>query len=102
MAELLPPSLTCLVDLLSLFSTLSKAHLGVVAFGESFPEVLFLLLEQLRIAAHGGGPMGEGLDDTVVDESLSSFKPMYCSREYQASTRSSQQYEKSTPNQCLP
>ena len=35
---------------------------------------------------------------TVVDESLSSFKPMYCSREYQASTRLSQQYEKSTSN----
>ena len=26
------------------------------------------------------------------------FKPMYCSREYQASTRLSQQYEKSTSN----
>ena len=35
---------------------------------------------------------------TVVDESLSSFKPMYCSREYQASTRLIQQYEKSTLN----
>ena len=39
---------------------------GVVAFGESFPELLFFLLEQLRIAAHGGGPMGEGLDDTEL------------------------------------
>ena len=38
----------------------------VVAFGESFPEVLFLLLEQIRIAAHGGGPMGEGLDNTEL------------------------------------
>ena len=38
------------------------------------------------------------MKSTVVDESLSSFKPMYCSREYQASTRLSQQYEKSTPN----
>ena len=37
----------------------------------------------------------------VVDESLSSFKPMYCSREYQASTRLSQQYEKSTSNEYL-
>ena len=83
----------------------------VVTFGESFPEVLFLLLEQLRIAAHCGGPMGGLLNQykrlvsrfpsdlmksTVVDESLSSFKPMYCSREYQASTRLIQQYEKST------
>ena len=36
------------------------------------------------------------LSSTTVDESLSSFKPMYCSREYQASTRLIQQYEKST------
>ena len=35
------------------------------------------------------------MKSTVVDESLSSFKPMYCSREYQASTRLIQQYEKS-------
>ena len=34
----------------------------------------------------------------LADESLSSFKPMYCSREYQASTRLIQQYEKSTLN----
>ena len=27
------------------------------------------------------------MKSTVVDKSLSSFKPMYCSREYQASTR---------------
>ena len=27
------------------------------------------------------------MKSTVVDESLSSFKPMYCSREYQTSTR---------------
>ena len=39
------------------------------------------------------------MKSTVVDESLSSFKPMYCSREYQASTRLIQQYEKSTLNQ---
>ena len=38
------------------------------------------------------------MKSTVVDESLSSFKPMYCSREYQASTRLSQQYEKPTFN----
>ena len=38
------------------------------------------------------------MKSTVVDESLSSFKPMYCSREYQVSTRLSQQYEKSTSN----
>ena len=38
------------------------------------------------------------MKSTVVDESLSSYQPMYCSREYQASTRLIQQYEKSTPN----
>ena len=36
------------------------------------------------------------MKSTVVDESLSSYKPMYCSREYQTSTRLNQQYEKST------
>ena len=30
------------------------------------------------------------MKSTVVDESLSSYKPMYCSREYQTSTRSSE------------
>ena len=38
------------------------------------------------------------MKSTVVDESLSSYQPMYCSREYQASTRLIQQYEKSTLN----
>ena len=38
------------------------------------------------------------MKSTVVDESLSSFKPMYCSREYHTSTRLNQQYEKSTLN----
>ena len=42
----------------------------VVTFSESFPEVLFLLLEQLRFAAHYGGPMGEGLDDTKKGHNL--------------------------------
>ena len=41
------------------------------------------------------------MKSTVVDESLSSFKPMYCSRENQASTRLSQQYEKSTSKDKL-
>ena len=41
------------------------------------------------------------MKSTVVDESLSSFKPMYCSREYQTSTRLIQQYEKSTLNYAL-
>ena len=38
------------------------------------------------------------MKSTVVDESLSSYKPMYCSREYQTSTRLNQQYEKPTLN----
>ena len=41
------------------------------------------------------------MKSTVVDESLSSYKPMYCSREYQASTRLIQQYEKSTLSQYI-
>ena len=33
------------------------------------------------------------MKSTVVDESLSSYKPMYSSREYQASTRSFDSYD---------
>ena len=63
-ALLVPPSLTCLVDLLSLSSTLSKGHFGHLAFGESLAEVVLFLLEQLRLAAHSGDPMGKGLYNT--------------------------------------
>ena len=38
----------------------------IFAFGESFPEVILFFLEQLRIAAHCGCPVGEGLDDTKL------------------------------------
>ena len=40
--------------------------LGILALGESLPEVFFFLFEQLRIAAHSLGPMGEGVDDTKL------------------------------------
>ena len=46
------------------FLHLVQSPLGIFALGESLPEVILLLLEQLRIAAHSGGPMGEGLDNT--------------------------------------
>ena len=48
------------------FLHLVQDPFGVIAFGESFPEVILFFLKQLRIAAHGGGPMGEGLDDTKL------------------------------------
>ena len=48
------------------FLHLVQGPFGVIAFGESFPEVILFFLKQLRITAHGGGPMGEGLDDTKV------------------------------------
>ena len=48
------------------FLHLVQSPFGVVTISESFPEVLLFFLEQLRIAAHGGGPMGEGLDDTEL------------------------------------
>ena len=38
------------------------------------------------------------MKSTVVDENLSSTKPMYCSREYFKTSRLIQQYEKSTLN----
>ena len=48
------------------FLHLVHSPFGVVTFGESFPEVLLFFLKQLRIAAHGGNPVGEGLDDTKL------------------------------------
>ena len=46
------------------FLHLVQSPLGIFTVDESLPEVLFFFLEQLRIAAHSGGPMGEGLDNT--------------------------------------
>ena len=46
------------------FLHLVQSPFGVFAFGESLPEVVLFLLEQLRLAAHSGGPMGKGLYNT--------------------------------------
>ena len=46
------------------FLHLVQSPLWILAFGESLPEVFFFLFEQLRIAAHSLGPMGEGVDNT--------------------------------------
>ena len=46
------------------FLPLVQSPFWVFAFGESLPEVVLFLLEQLRLAAHSGGPMGKGLDNT--------------------------------------
>ena len=43
-----------------------QSPLGILAFGESLPEMFFFLFEQLRIAAHSLGPMGEGIDNTEL------------------------------------
>ena len=41
-----------------------QSPFGIFAFGESLPEMVLFLLEQLRLATHCCGPMGEGVDDT--------------------------------------
>ena len=46
------------------FLHLVQSIFWVFAIGESLPEVVLFLLEQPRLAAHSGGPMGEGLDNT--------------------------------------
>ena len=48
------------------FLHLVQSPLRIFTLGESLPEVILFSLEQLRIAAHGGGPMGEGLDNTEL------------------------------------
>ena len=47
-----------------------QSPLGILAFGESLPEMFFFLFEQLRIAAHCLGPMGEGVDDTKLSREV--------------------------------
>ena len=46
------------------FLHLVQSPFGIFTFGESLPEVVLFLLEQLRLAAHNGGPVGEGLYNT--------------------------------------
>ena len=46
------------------FLHLVQSPLGILTFGESLPEVFLFLFEQLRIAAHSLGPMGEGVNNT--------------------------------------
>ena len=46
------------------FLNLVQNPFWVFAFGESLPEVVLFLLEQLRLATHKGGPMGKGLYNT--------------------------------------
>ena len=46
------------------FLHLVQCPFRIFAFGESLPEVVLFLLEQLRLATHCCGPMEEGVDDT--------------------------------------
>ena len=48
------------------FLHLVQSQLRIFALSESLPEVTLFFLEQLRIAAQSGGPMGEGLDNTEL------------------------------------
>ena len=64
---------TCGVPISSLSGGLVKSFLHLVqspsvifAFSESLPEMVLFLLEQLRLAAHCRGPMGEGVNNTEL------------------------------------
>ena len=46
------------------FLHLVQSPLRIFVFGESLPEVVLFLLEQLRLATHCCGSIGEGVDDT--------------------------------------
>ena len=63
---LLPPIINLSGRLVESFLHLVQGPFGVITFGESPPEVILFFLKQLRIAAHGGSPMGEGVDDTKL------------------------------------
>ena len=43
-----------------------QSPFGIFAFSESLSEMVLFFLEQLRLAAHCGGPMGEGVDNTEL------------------------------------
>ena len=58
------------------FLHLVQSPLGIFALSESLPEVILFLLEQLRIAAHSRGPMGEGLDNTELGWEVMVAVPM--------------------------
>ena len=58
------------------FLHLFQSPFGVVAFGESFPEVLLFFLKQLRITAHGGSPVGKCLDDTKLGREVMVTVPL--------------------------
>ena len=46
------------------FLHLVQSPFRIFAFSETLPDVVLFLLEQLWLAVHCGGPMGEGVDDT--------------------------------------
>ena len=46
------------------FLHLVQSPFRIFTFGESLPGVVLFLLEQLSLAAHCFGSMGEGVDDT--------------------------------------
>ena len=52
------------------FLHLVQSPFGILSWGESFPEVFLFLFEQLRIAAHSFGPMGEGVDYTELSREV--------------------------------
>ena len=58
------------------FLHIVQSPLGIFALSESLPEVILFLLEQLRIAAHGGGPIGEGLDNTELGSEVMVAVPL--------------------------
>ena len=51
-------------ELVKPFLHFVQSPLVIFTFSEILPEMFFFLFEQLRIAAHCLGPMGEGVDDT--------------------------------------
>ena len=63
---LLAPSGTYLEGLLSLLSTLSKAHLGYLHWVSAFLRWAFLFVEKIRIATYCLGPMGKSVDNTKL------------------------------------
>ena len=65
---LLTPSMASLEDLLSLFSTLSKAHRGYLHLVRAFLRCSFSCLSNSGLLLTVFGPMGEGVGNTKLGQ----------------------------------
>ena len=65
------------------FLHLVQSPFGIFAFSESLPEMVLFLLEQLRLATHCRGTMGDGVDYTKFDWDVMVTVPTVSTGQYE-------------------